>query len=48
MRISCARDSPTMRRHLDDYERARYYPEDDDYLLEREELVTHYEVLADS
>lgn len=32
----------------EDYERARYYPEDDDYLLEREELVTHYEVLADS
>jgi heme-degrading monooxygenase HmoA len=29
----------------DDYERARYYPEDDDYLLEREPLVTHYEVL---
>jgi heme-degrading monooxygenase HmoA len=32
----------------DDYERARYYGEDDDYLLEREEFVTHYEVLADS
>jgi heme-degrading monooxygenase HmoA len=32
----------------EDYERARYYPEDDDYLLEREELVTHYEVLLDS
>jgi len=30
----------------DDYERARYYPEDDDFLLEREELVTHYEVLS--
>ena len=29
----------------DDPERARYYPEDDDYLLEREPLVTHYEVL---
>ena len=29
----------------DDYERARYYPEDDAYLLEREPLVTHYEVL---
>lgn len=28
-----------------DYEQARYYPEDDDYLLEREPLVTHYEVL---
>ena len=30
----------------DDYERARSYPEDDDYLLEREPFVTHYEVLA--
>lgn len=29
----------------EDYERARYYPEDDDYLLEREPLVAHYEVL---
>ena len=29
----------------DDYERARYYDEDDDYLLEREPSVTHYEVL---
>jgi heme-degrading monooxygenase HmoA len=29
----------------DDYERARYYPEDDDFLLEREPLVTHYDVL---
>lgn len=28
-----------------DYERARYYPEDDDFLLEREPFVTHYEVL---
>ena len=25
-----------------DYERARYYPEDDDFLLEREPLVVHY------
>ncbi|MDB4909666.1 MAG: antibiotic biosynthesis monooxygenase [Gemmatimonadetes bacterium] len=32
----------------EDYERARYYPEDDEYLLEREELVMHYELLADS
>ena len=31
-----------------DYERARYYPEDDDYLLEREPTVTHYEVLSTS
>jgi heme-degrading monooxygenase HmoA len=29
----------------DEYERARYYPEDDDYLLDREPFVTHYEVL---
>lgn len=27
------------------YERAQYYPEDDDYLLEREPFVSHYEVL---
>lgn len=32
----------------EDYERARYYPEDDDYLLEREPLVTHHEVLSAS
>jgi len=30
----------------EDYERARYYPEDDAYLLEREEKVTHAEVVA--
>ena len=29
----------------DDYERARYYPEDDDFLLEREPFVRHCEVL---
>jgi hypothetical protein len=29
----------------DDYERARYYDEDDDYLLEHEPFVTHGEVL---
>ena len=29
----------------DSYEIARYYPEDDDYLLEREPFVTHAEVL---
>ncbi len=28
-----------------DYVRARYYPEDDDYLLEREPFVTHHDVL---
>jgi len=32
----------------DDYERSVYYPEDDDYLLEREHTVKHYEVLGDS
>ena len=30
----------------DDAERARYYPEDEAYLLELEPAVTHYEVLA--
>ncbi|MEP6724399.1 MAG: antibiotic biosynthesis monooxygenase [Bacteroidota bacterium] len=29
----------------EDYEKARYYPEDKYYLLEFEPLVTHYEVL---
>jgi heme-degrading monooxygenase HmoA len=29
-----------------DFQRARYYPEDDDYLLEREPLVTHYDVMS--
>jgi heme-degrading monooxygenase HmoA len=29
----------------EDHERARYYPEDDDYLLERESYVIHAEVL---
>jgi hypothetical protein len=28
-----------------DYEKARYYPEDRDFLLEFEEHVTHYEVM---
>ncbi len=28
----------------DDVERAVYYPEDDQYLLEKEPTVTHYEV----
>ncbi|TYT26438.1 antibiotic biosynthesis monooxygenase [Luteimonas viscosa] len=31
-----------------DYDQARYYAEDDDYLLEREPTVTHYEVLSTS
>lgn len=30
----------------DDVERARYYPKDEEYLLELEPTVTHYEVLA--
>lgn len=29
----------------EDYGRARYYPEDDDYLLDREPYVIHTEVL---
>ena len=29
----------------EDYERARYYPEDDGFLLEKEPFVTHHEVL---
>jgi heme-degrading monooxygenase HmoA len=29
----------------EDYERARYYPADKDYLLEFEPLVTHFEIL---
>ena len=29
----------------EDYEKARYYPADKDYLLEFELLVTHFEVL---
>ena len=29
----------------DEIERARYYPEDEEYLLELEPTVTHYEVL---
>ena len=30
-----------------DYEIAKYYPEDEQYLLEFEEKVTHYEVFAE-
>lgn len=29
----------------EDVDKARYYPEDQDYLLEFEEKVTHYEVI---
>jgi hypothetical protein len=32
----------------DDYTRARYYEEDDCFLLEREPLVTHDEVVVAS
>ena len=32
----------------EDYEKAKYYPEDQDYLLEFEEEVTHYEVFAEA
>ena len=31
----------------DDYEKAKYYSEDKDYLLEFEEKVIHYEVFAE-
>jgi len=31
----------------EDYEKAKYYPEDRDYLLEFEEKVTHYEAFAE-
>ena len=30
----------------DDYARAHYYDEDDDFLLEREEFVTHHDVVV--
>lgn len=30
----------------EDYERARYYPDDEKYLLELKPFVTHYEVLG--
>ena len=30
----------------EDYERAHYYPEDDGFLLEKEPLVVHHEVLS--
>jgi heme-degrading monooxygenase HmoA len=30
----------------EDYEKARYYPEDKNYLLEFEEKVAHYEVMV--
>jgi hypothetical protein len=30
----------------EDVERARYYPEDGEFLLERELNVTHYDVLG--
>jgi heme-degrading monooxygenase HmoA len=30
----------------DDHEKAKYYPEDKDFLLEMEPTVSHYEILA--
>ncbi|GMN09586.1 antibiotic biosynthesis monooxygenase [Croceitalea sp. MTPC9] len=30
----------------DDFEKAKYYPEDDNFLLEFEEKVVHYDVFA--
>lgn len=32
----------------DDFKKARYYPEDKEFLLEFEPFVTHYEILEDS
>lgn len=32
----------------DDYEKAKYYPDDKNYLLEFEEKVVHYDVFADT
>jgi heme-degrading monooxygenase HmoA len=32
----------------EDYEKARYYPEDEEYLLEFEESVIHYEMVFSS
>ena len=32
----------------EEYEKARYYPEDQDFLLEFEEKVIHYEVIANT
>ena len=31
----------------EDYEKAKYYPEDENFLLEFEKKVTHYEVFAE-
>lgn len=31
-----------------DYGRARYYPEDDEFLLEKPQHVTHFEVVVDT
>lgn len=31
----------------EDYKKAKYYPEDENFLLEFEEEVTHYEVFAE-
>jgi heme-degrading monooxygenase HmoA len=31
----------------DDYEKAKYYPEDNDYLIEFEKHVQHFDVFAD-
>lgn len=32
----------------EEYEEARYYPEDEDYLLEFEPFVEHYEIIEDN
>ena len=32
----------------EDYEKAHYYPEDDRFLVEKEETVLHYEVVSEA
>jgi heme-degrading monooxygenase HmoA len=40
------KDIPSIKKFAgEDYEKARYYPEDKDFLLEFEMNVTHYDVL---
>ncbi len=40
------KDIPAIKKFAgEDYEKARYYPEDKDFLLEFETFVTHFEVL---
>jgi heme-degrading monooxygenase HmoA len=46
--LSWWRDIDAIKRFAgEDYERARYYAEDEQYLLEKDETVEHYEVAID-